>query len=113
MNLPFSSSHARIFRSTIANNAMKLPRPFLDDVLFRRADFAGATSVAPESPAHRLGYTVRKRTVNPQGDMKNKIDALDAQLTEATRRQHRRSAAAAGQGDGPAGRQRMDRRAGL
>src|SRR5271170_334408 len=40
----------------------------------------------PNLPLTRLGYTVRKRTVNPQGDMKNKIDALDSQLAEATRR---------------------------
>ena len=33
----------------------------------------------------RLGYTVRKRTVNPQGELKEKIDAIDRELAEATR----------------------------
>jgi predicted esterase len=33
----------------------------------------------------RLNYTVRKRTVNPQGDLKAKIDANDQALAEATR----------------------------
>lgn len=33
----------------------------------------------------RLNYTVRKRTVNPQGELKQKIDANDQALAEATR----------------------------
>ena len=33
----------------------------------------------------RVGYTTRKNTVKPQGDLKGQIDALDAQIAEATR----------------------------
>src|SRR5256885_9284551 len=33
----------------------------------------------------RVGYTTRKNTVKPQGDLKAQIDALDAQIAEATR----------------------------
>src|SRR3954467_15666250 len=33
----------------------------------------------------RVGYTSRKNTVKPQGELKTQIDALDAQITEATR----------------------------
>jgi poly(3-hydroxybutyrate) depolymerase len=33
----------------------------------------------------RLNYTVRKRVVKPQGELKTQIDANDAQLAEATR----------------------------
>jgi predicted esterase len=39
----------------------------------------------PNLPLTRLGYTVRKRTVNPQGELKAKIDALDKELAEASR----------------------------
>src|ERR1700690_1668920 len=39
----------------------------------------------PNLPLARLGYTVRKRTANPQGELKTKIDALDRELAEATR----------------------------
>jgi predicted esterase len=34
----------------------------------------------------RLGYTVRKRVVNPQGELKQKIDANDQALVEATQK---------------------------
>lgn len=33
----------------------------------------------------RVGYTTRKNTVKPQGEMKAQIDALEAQIAEATR----------------------------
>src|SRR3989475_13234617 len=33
----------------------------------------------------RVGYTTRKNTVNPQGELKAQIDALDAQIAEASR----------------------------
>jgi len=39
----------------------------------------------PNLPLARLGYTVRKRTANPQGELKTKIDAIDRELAEATR----------------------------
>src|SRR5215208_2614908 len=32
----------------------------------------------------RVGYTTRKNTVKPQGELKAQIDALDAQIAEAT-----------------------------
>jgi predicted esterase len=48
-----------------------------------------ATPARPQSlpnlPLARLGYTVKKRTVNPQGELKEKIDAVDKELAEATR----------------------------
>src|SRR5205807_6749936 len=33
----------------------------------------------------RVGYTTRKNTVKPTGELKAQIDALDAQLADATR----------------------------
>ena len=36
----------------------------------------------------RVGYTSRKNTVKPQGDLKAQIDALDAQIAEASRLGH-------------------------
>src|SRR5216117_1122257 len=33
----------------------------------------------------RVGYTTRKNTVKPQGELKAQIDALDAQIAEASR----------------------------
>src|SRR5438067_12519205 len=33
----------------------------------------------------RVGYTTRKNTVKPQGELKAQIDALDAQIAEAGR----------------------------
>src|SRR5258706_1760995 len=39
----------------------------------------------PNLSLARLGYTVRKRTVTLQGDLKDKIDANDRALAEATR----------------------------
>src|SRR3982750_1640353 len=33
----------------------------------------------------RVGYTTRKNTVKPQGELKTQIDALDAQIAEANR----------------------------
>jgi len=39
----------------------------------------------PNLPLARLAYTVKKRTVNPQGELKEKIDAVDKDLAEATR----------------------------
>src|SRR6266566_4878887 len=33
----------------------------------------------------RVGYTTRKNTVKPEGELKAQIDALDAQIAEASR----------------------------
>ena len=65
---------------------MKLIRPFLATVLFAGLISPAIPQSLPNLPLTRLAYTVRKRTVNPQGEMKTKIDALDAQLAEAARR---------------------------
>ena len=47
---------------------------------------AAAMSQALTSLASvRVGYTTRKNTVKPQGDLKAQIDALDAQIAEASR----------------------------
>ncbi len=40
----------------------------------------------PNLALARLGYTVRKRVVNPQGELKQKIDANDQALAEATQK---------------------------
>jgi dienelactone hydrolase len=39
----------------------------------------------PNLASTRLNYTVTKRTKNPQGELKEKIDAIDKDLAEATR----------------------------
>ena len=38
----------------------------------------------PNLALTRLNYTVTKRRVNPQGELKTKIDAVDLQLASAT-----------------------------
>src|SRR5436853_7181897 len=38
----------------------------------------------PNLPLARLNYTVTKRRANPQGELKEKIDALDKELAAAT-----------------------------
>jgi predicted esterase len=63
----------------------KLTRSYLVALLFAVMVAPALPQSLPNLPITRLGYTVRKRTVNPQGDMKNRIDALDRQLAEATR----------------------------
>jgi predicted esterase len=65
---------------------MKIPRPCLTAVLVVGLIAPALPQSLPNLALTRLSYTVRKRTVNPQGDMKIRIDALDAQLAEATRR---------------------------
>jgi predicted esterase len=65
---------------------MKITRQCLIALLFAGLVAPALPQSLPNLALTRLSYTVRKRTVNPQGDMKNKIDALDAQLAEATRR---------------------------
>ena len=63
---------------------MRSWRSFIAATIF----FAFITPAFPQLPnlaLTRLGYTVRKRTVNPQGELKEKIDAIDRQLGEATR----------------------------
>jgi predicted esterase len=64
---------------------MKIPRAHLIVILFTGLMAPALPQSLPNLALTRLSYTVRKRTVNPQGDMKIKIDALDTQLAEATR----------------------------
>src|ERR1700704_6694888 len=45
---------------------------------------AGAQALTSLSSV-RVGYTSRKNTVKPQGELKAQIDALDAQIAEASR----------------------------
>jgi poly(3-hydroxybutyrate) depolymerase len=45
---------------------------------------AGAQALTSLSSV-RVGYTTRKNTVKPQGELKAQIDAIDAQIAEATR----------------------------
>ncbi len=45
---------------------------------------AGAQALTSLSSV-RVGYTTRKNTVKPQGELKAQIDALDAQIAEASR----------------------------
>ena len=56
----------------------------------------------PNLPLTRLGYTVKKRTVNPQGELKDKIDAVDRELAEATKQGN------VGQGEIQVGRRIID-----
>jgi predicted esterase len=61
----------------------------------KRAVFAVCLSLTVSTPGFsqaltslasvRVGYTTRKNTVKPQGEMKARIDALDAEIAEATR----------------------------
>jgi len=65
---------------------MKLNRFFLAAAVLLGLSVAPAVAQSlPNLALTRLAYTVRKRVVNPQGDLKTKIDANDAALTEATR----------------------------
>lgn len=45
----------------------------------------GLSQSLPNLASTRLNYTVTKRTKNPQGELKEKIDAVDKDLAEATR----------------------------
>ncbi len=54
-------------------------------ILFVFAAAPGLPQSLPNMALARLGYTVKKRTVNPQGELKEKIDAVDRELAEATR----------------------------
>jgi hypothetical protein len=65
---------------------MKLNRYFLAFIVLLGLTPTPAVSQSlPNLPLTRLAYTVRKRVVNPTGDLKTKIDAIDAQLAEATK----------------------------
>ncbi|HKV04791.1 MAG TPA: PHB depolymerase family esterase [Candidatus Acidoferrales bacterium] len=65
---------------------MKLNRYFLAVVVLLGLTPTPAVSQSlPNLPLTRLAYTVRKRVVNPQGELKTKIDAIDTHLAEATR----------------------------
>src|SRR3989442_11878730 len=61
---------------------------------FRTLVLAGLCAILPATAAPqaltslaslRVGYTTRKNTVKPEGELKAQIDALDAQIAEASR----------------------------
>jgi predicted esterase len=54
-------------------------------VLLSLVSTLALTQSLPNLALTRLNYTVTKRRVNPQGDLKTKIDAVDKDLAEATR----------------------------
>ncbi|HEV3139959.1 MAG TPA: hypothetical protein VGY57_05565, partial [Vicinamibacterales bacterium] len=45
----------------------------------------GWTQALTSLASVRVGYNTRKNTVKPEGELKAQIDALDAQIAEATR----------------------------
>jgi predicted esterase len=64
--------------------------PFSARLIISAGMVCGLAALAPAQslpnlPLARLAYTVKKRTVNPQGEMKEKIDAVDRELNEATK----------------------------
>lgn len=61
-----------------------LRRSLISIAVFALVPAALAQSL-PNLSLARLGYTVRKRTTNVSGDLKEKIDANDKALNEATR----------------------------
>src|SRR5262245_59914937 len=52
--------------------------------LIATADFAHAQALTSLSSL-RVGYTTRKNTVKPEGELKAAIDAVDREIAEATR----------------------------
>jgi dienelactone hydrolase len=54
-------------------------------ILFAFVAVPARSQSLPNMALARLGYTVKKRTVNAQGELKDKIDAVDRELAEATR----------------------------
>lgn len=61
---------------------------------FRTLVLAGLCAILPTTAfpqaltglaSLRVGYVTRKNTVKPQGELKAQIDALDAQIDEASR----------------------------
>src|ERR1043166_1211754 len=63
---------------------MKMRRFAAACVLALIPTIAGAQALTSIASV-RVGYTTRKNTVKPQGELKAQIDALDAQIAEATR----------------------------
>jgi len=64
---------------------MRSTRLLLISTLIFSAAPVALPQALPNLALVRLNYTVRKRTTNPQGELKAKIDANDAALNEATR----------------------------
>ena len=64
---------------------MQLTRFLLTAALLALVPSSAVAQALPNLSISRLGYTVRKRTVNAQGELKTKLDALDAELDQATR----------------------------
>jgi poly(3-hydroxybutyrate) depolymerase len=64
---------------------MKLRTVVAGLVIFLLAPAAALPQALTNLSSLRVGYTARKNTVKPQGELKAQIDALDAQIAEATR----------------------------
>ncbi len=60
-------------------------RTFIASILLAVAATPAFSQSLPNLASTRLNYTVTKRTKNPQGELKEKIDAVDKDLAEATR----------------------------
>src|SRR5258706_2459493 len=63
---------------------MKLRSLFVAGVILVAPAFASAQALTSLASV-RVGYTTRKNTVKPQGELKAQIDALDAQIADAAR----------------------------
>src|SRR5260221_9117696 len=63
---------------------MRLRSLFVAGVILVAPAFASAQALTSLASV-RVGYTTRKNTVKPQGELKAQIDALDAQIADAAR----------------------------
>jgi poly(3-hydroxybutyrate) depolymerase len=64
---------------------MKLRTAIAAGLLLVVAPSAALAQALTSLSSVRVGYTTRKNTVKPQGELKAQIDALEAQIAEATR----------------------------
>src|SRR6185436_10643767 len=64
---------------------MKLRTAIVAAVVIVSAPTAALPQALTSLSSVRVGYTTRRNTVKPQGELKAQIDALEAQIAEATR----------------------------
>src|SRR6185503_4393621 len=64
---------------------MKLRTAIVAGLVIVLAPTAALPQALTSLASVRVGYTTRKNTVKPQGELKAQIDALEAQIAEATR----------------------------
>src|SRR4249920_1167192 len=64
---------------------MKLRTAIVAGLVIVLAPTAALPQALTSLASVRVGYTTRKNTVRPQGELKAQIDALDAQIAEASR----------------------------